>query len=174
MELSNGQDWKEAYRRIATAIGEMVWPLGNTGLRIPRIVTVKKGESYTDLRGSTVVAKRDETLRNGVPTLKTMFRSIMHSHNWQCERSLTLAPYFENIRNDPGVPKILRYLTNEKLVGLNESVGDFDFWDSTESGFRTVIEWETGNISSSHRSSHSESFLFTPNLATAPILCYTL
>ena len=35
---------------------------------------------------------------------------------------------------------------------LHEGVGDFDFWLCSAEAFRTVIEWETGNISSSHRS----------------------
>jgi hypothetical protein len=169
-DLAGTSDWEEAHRRISTAISEMVWPLGNKILRIPRIVTVEKGKSYIDVRGRTVSAKRPATLRNGVKPLRAMFRSIMESHKWRCEHPLSLAPYFETVRRDPSIPRILKYPSMELALGLNENVGDFDFWDSTKSDFRTIIEWETGNISSSHRSLNKMCLALMGNIADAAAL----
>jgi hypothetical protein len=35
---------------------------------------------------------------------------------------------------------------------FREGLGDFDFYSQSANGLRCVVEWETGNISSSHRS----------------------
>jgi hypothetical protein len=94
----------------------------------------------------------------------------MESHKWRCEHTLSLEPYFENIRSDPKASRILQYPLMNPAEGLNESVGDFDFWDSTKSGFRTVIEWETGNISSSHRSLNKMCLALMGDVADAAVL----
>ena len=169
-ELAATDDWGEAHRRISTAIAEMVWPEGNKTLRIPRIITIEKGKSYTNIRGGVVFPKKPVTLRNGVKPLRAMFRHIMESHKWRCEHALGLQQYFENVRSDPKTSRILHYPSMEPVSGLNESVGDFDFWDSTKSGFRPVIEWETGNISSSHRSLNKMCLALMGNIADAAVL----
>ncbi|MGA8734129.1 MAG: hypothetical protein WB558_09415 [Terriglobales bacterium] len=139
-------------------------------MRIPRIVKIGKGKSYINARGVIASAKKPITLRNGVKPLRSMFRTIMESHKWRCEHPLSLAPYFETIRKDADAPKILKYPAMEQALGLNENVGEFDFWDSTKSGFRTIIEWETGNISSSHRSLNKMCLALMGNVADAAAL----
>lgn len=171
-DLASTDDWKEAHQRISTAISQMVWPArkGNKILRIPRIVTIKAGKSCTNIQRRTVVAKKPVTLRNGVKPLRGMFREIMESHEWRCEHNLSLVPYFEKTRGDRNCPRILKYPSLEQASGLNESVGDFDFWDRTKSGFRTIVEWETGNISSSHRSLNKMCLALMSNVADAAVL----
>jgi hypothetical protein len=77
----------------------------------------------------------------------------------QChsEEKLSLALFFQELRERDAIvfsryrapDGVEREITDETL---NESVGDLDFWFQTEGEFATAVEWETGNISSSHRS----------------------
>jgi len=168
--LAQSSDWAEAHARIVRAITEMVWPPGNEKLRIPRIVTIKAKESYINRRGQTVVARKPIRLRNGVKPLRTLFRTIMQSHGWSCEYALSMAPYFEKTRLARTKLDILHYPSSKLALGLKETVGDFDFWDRTNAGFRTIIEWETGNISSSHRSLNKMCLALMGGVADAAVL----
>lgn len=117
----------------------------------------KKGETYTDTNGKTRTWKGSKplTLRNGVLALKKLFRKNLETTGWKSEEPLSLKPYFEKIRSDKTLAPVFRYpepLADAIQDPLHEGVGDFDFWLQSSEGFRTVIEWETGNISSSHRS----------------------
>lgn len=156
--VSRTEDWKKAHAVIETSIARMTWPIGSkSGLVLPRIVSVKKGSSYTDRKGKVRVWAKVKalTLRNGVVPLKQIFRNNLEAAGWKSEEPLSLEPYFARIRADKTLPQVFRYPEPpaETTHGpLHEGVGDFDFWVRSDTGFRTVIEWETGNISSSHRS----------------------
>ena len=156
--ISRSSGWKKAHEAIEIAVSGMTWPADSTkGLVIPRIVSIKKGTTYTDKNGKTVVwnKPKDHTLRNGVVPLKMIFRKRLKDAGWNSEEPLSLRPYFEKIRADKALVQVFRYperLGEAIQDPLHEGVGDFDFWLRSTEGFRTVIEWETGNISSSHRS----------------------
>jgi len=68
----------------------------------------------------------------------------MANAGWQTEQMVSLDTYLKSNRESHPL------ITFPDLTPLNEdlntSVGDFDFAYRTESGFRTVIEWETGEI----------------------------
>lgn len=156
--LAQTKDWQTAHATIETAVNGMSWPPGTmNGLVIPRIVSIKKNAEYTDKTGKTKVWTKPKayTLRNGVVPLRQMFRKNLEDAGWNSEEPLSLKPYFERIRSDKTIPQVFRYpspVADAVHDPLHEGVGDFDFWLRSDTGFRTVIEWETGNISSSHRS----------------------
>jgi hypothetical protein len=170
--------WATAHREISKALESMRWPDRNRvkQFRIPRIVTIKAGETYVAADGAVKTAKEDKTLRNGVRSLRDQFRRWMIERNCTCEKPLSLAPFFKELRESKaGVftkypPPTAEELEREKNQALNESVGDFDFWFETSSKFSTVVEWETGNISSSHRSLNKMCLALMGRLVDAGVL----
>jgi hypothetical protein len=63
---------------------------------------------------------------------------------WQTEEVVSLDSYLKSNRE---IHPLVTYPSPTPLTeDLNMSVGDFDFAYRTGSGFRTVIEWETGKI----------------------------
>lgn len=163
--------WSESYGAIASAISAMSWRPGDRGFRIPRIVTIKPGGSYTNLRGTQVSVTRSPiTLRNGVRPLRDAFRKLMEA-KWKCEEPLKLDAYFKTRRGNPPSEAMSRYPSLEEISEpLHEGLGDFDFWLRSEKGFRTVVEWETGNISSSHRSLNKMCLALLGGLTDAAVL----
>jgi hypothetical protein len=167
------QDWIHAHGGIARAIISIKWPDVPEAkeFRIPRIVKVKPGNEYTDATGSRVRAgEKGRVLRNGVTPIKEMFRRHLVEGGWTPEAPLSLKAYFQMLRKRRG-RKLSDYPGRKKInKGLNEGVGDFDFWFSTQSGFRIAIEWETGNISSSHRSVNKMCMALEAELIDAAVL----
>jgi len=170
--------WREAHRTVASAIGLMRWPDkdGSSAFRIPRIVTVNADETYIGLDGSTRTASEKRTLRNGVRPLRDQFRRWMQENAWKCEAACSLKPFFESLRRGGGAvftkyPRPTRRQLEAAISeALNESVGDFDFWFQTKSNFKTVVEWETGNISSSHRSLNKMCLALMGGIVDAGVL----
>lgn len=171
--------WTDAHDAIANALRSMRWPdrEGVEEFTIPRIITVKVGQEYTDIKGKSVkVRKKDVTLRNGVRPLRDQFRRWMVGQHCNCEASLSLAPYFQKLREKSAVV-FSKYpvpskagLEDAKEAAFNESVGDLDFWFQTDDGFTTAVEWETGNISSSHRSLNKLCLALMGGLIDAGVL----
>lgn len=147
---SNG--WKSAYSAISHAIERMVWPPGAKNFRIPRRV------------------KRPD-LRNGVVPLKELFRELMRKAGWTPESPLSFDTYFSQIRKGGAKTPILRYPSMQPVTDpLHEGLGSLDFWFENADGFRTGVEWETGNISSSHRSLNKMSMALKAELLDASVL----
>ena len=174
--ISKTEDWQRSHAAIETAIKGMAWPAGSKEtLVIPRIVSIKKGVEYTDRAGETQIWDKDKprTLRNGVVPLRQNFRTNLEGSGWKAEEPLSLKGYFERIRTDPKLAQIFRYPTPAVDAihdPLHEGVGDFDFWLRSNTGFRTVVEWETGNISSSHRSLNKMCLALMGGLVDAAVL----
>lgn len=85
--------------------------------------------------------------RNGVVYLKRRFLSHMvEDENWHCEVGLDLG------RNR--IPPRVRLYPSMKFhrEPITSEFGGFDFVTTAPSDMHIAIEWETGNISSSHRS----------------------
>jgi hypothetical protein len=117
--------------------------------------------------------KTKKTLRNGVVPLRQLFRVNLEKSGWKAEEPLSLKGYFERIRSDDTLAQIFTFPEQPAAVvqdPLHEGVGDFDFWLRSDTGFRTVVEWETGNISSSHRSLNKMCLALTGNLVDAAVL----
>jgi len=168
--------WEHSHSAIQTAISRMSWPPdSDRGVVIPRIVTVKPGQEYTNQHGKQITLKgRDsKTLRNGVVPLRQQFRTKLETSGWRAEEPLSLKDYFEQIRANKTLAQIFRYpISNQNSIDdpLHEGVGDFDFWLRNDTGFKTVVEWETGNISSSHRSLNKMCLALMAGLVDAAVL----
>lgn len=178
-DIADTPDWESSHRAIAAAIRKMFWPPRSEGkLTIPRIVSIKPGARYTNERGKLVTwkggkDKAKKTLRNGVVPLRQMFRRLLEDDGWRSEEPLSLEKYFESVRAEKGARKIARYPASPEESpdeAMHEGLGDFDFWLQSESGFRTVVEWETGNISSSHRSLNKMCLALAGGIADAGVL----
>ncbi|MGD0444565.1 MAG: hypothetical protein ABSA39_11580 [Edaphobacter sp.] len=174
-ETTKSENWKVAHEAIYSAIQKCVWPLNATDRKftLPRIIQLKPGDSYTTLIGKTTKWTAEaKNLRNGVLPLRKMFRqNLVASLDWKAEEPLDLAKYFEVTRNNEALEKIFLYPTGEALKDpLHEGVGEFDFWFQSKDGFRVVVEWETGNISSSHRSLNKMCLALMGGLVDAAVL----
>jgi hypothetical protein len=182
-QTANREGWVEAHTAVSSAIRSMRWPdkEGVNTFRIPRIVALKPGSEYVDAKGKTKTVKEKKNqkakiLRNGVGPLRDQFRRWMGKTGWICEESCSLAPFFKKLRESSAAvftkfpTPAARELEEAKVEALNESVGDFDFWFQTKSNFRTVVEWETGNISSSHRSLNKMCLALMGGIVDAGVL----
>lgn len=101
-------------------------------------------------------------VRNGVVPIKNQFLANLKSSGWHAERPTGLArePHaLEKAKRKAEV--LLKEYPSKRDVRLDDAdwsevfhdkVGDFDFFTELPGGVRCVVEWETGNISSSHRS----------------------
>lgn len=173
-QRSQTSDWDETHRTIEGAVKAMAWPdkEGNSILRLPRKVTLEVRARFTSLRGEQETVKRTaSTLRNGVRPLRDQFRRRMSEAGWSCEQPLELASFFQKSREIADSDITLFGLKGEvDRDAFNEAVGAFDYWICTPSGFRTVVEWETGNISSSHRSVNKMCLALMAGLTDAAVL----
>jgi hypothetical protein len=132
--LVREEGWAKTYRTYSNIIQKMVNPPGEKRFRI-RAKTRKE-----DSQGR----KTSQWNRNGVLPIKSQFFEGMANAGWQTEQVVSLDSYLKSNR------EIHPLVTHPSLTplteDLNTSVGDFDFAYRTDSGFRTVIEWETGKI----------------------------
>lgn len=119
-------DWKGLHESYLRAIGSVEHPLHS---------------------GSLTLRRRVRKNRNGVVPLRKQFLAYMLDHeHWQAESNVPLA-------RDRDQAPLLLYPTMEKYrEPITSDFGGFDFMATAELGTRVAIEWETGNISSSHRS----------------------
>lgn len=149
---STSAAWTSTYSAVARAIESMVWPPGGKNFRIPRRV-------------------KQPDLRNGVVPLKELFRELMRKAGWVPESPLALDTYFSSLRTQGLKNPILRYPSMQPVTDpLHEGLGNLDFWFESKDGFRTGVEWETGNISSSHRSLNKMSMALKAELLDAAVL----
>lgn len=125
-------DWEALHEAYVRAIQRMEHP---------------KGAGTLTLRRKTYDEISEDWNRNGVKPLRTQFlRSMVDDEHWLPEGAFKIAGPTKapDIRLYPGLEPHQEPITSE--------FGAFDFITTAPSGTRVAIEWETGNISSSHRS----------------------
>ena len=156
--LCRGEGWEKTYRTYSDNIQKMVNPPGGNLFRI-RAKTRK-----LDRLGRNT----SQWNRNGVSPIKKQFFNMMANAKWKTEHPLSLDSY---LKSDRQIQPLVLYPGLTPLTeDLTSSVGDFDFAYETDSGFRTVVEWETGNISSSHRSLNKMCLALMAGMADAGVL----
>jgi Restriction endonuclease BamHI len=103
--------------------------------------------------------------RNGVGYLRSSFLQHMVAvEGWRPEHDVNLA------RNRP-LPELSLYPSGEVYrEPITSEFGGFDFLTLTPAGLRVAIEWETGNISSSHRSMNKLSIALSSGVIQAGVL----
>ena len=136
-------------------INEPAWEsLHSSFVRSIQAIENPVGTGKFTIRERTVIPRAKKNAqqkfhRNGVVSIKKQFYThLTEVEGWQKEEHLD----FGKGRGDLEVPLLLypgRVTYKEPLA---TSFGPFDFATTGPGNIKTVIEWETGNISSSHRS----------------------
>lgn len=125
--ITNTDVWRSAHESYVRSIQKIDHPRGSGTLTLRHISADKKD-------------------RNGVPYLKNRFVDHMRNETWLTETPVVI----RSGREHP------HFVTYPDLAVYQEPVtasfGSFDFTSKAPDGTRIALEWETGNISSSHRS----------------------
>ncbi|WP_291478339.1 hypothetical protein [Acidovorax sp.] len=124
-------DWQTVHSSYVQAIESIDHPVGSGTLTLREKVKLPGGQWQ----------------RNGVGYLRTRFlHSMRDVQGWRAEGSVDLP-------RDREQPPIQLYPSLESYrEPITSDFGGFDFMTTAAGGTRIAIEWETGNISSSHRS----------------------
>ncbi len=130
-EVIASADWKALHESYVRSIESIDNPRGSGRLCLRRKVRQANGQ----------------WLRNGVGYLRTRFlEHIRDVEGWEAERSV-------NLKKDRNQPPIRLYPSLEAYrEPITSDFGGFDLVTQGDNGTLIAIEWETGNISSSHRS----------------------
>lgn len=125
------KDWQTFHDSFVRSIASIDYPEGSGTLTLRR----KKRDGKGDWQ------------RNGVNYLRSRFLAhLVTTEGWDKEGFVGLA-------RNRHQPPIKLYPTLEDYVEpITSDFGGFDFVTTGEEGNKVAIEWETGNISSSHRS----------------------
>lgn len=150
--LIESGEWKTMHDAMTSALTKVVHPPGND-----RFV-IRKRARKLDARGKTT----SQWMRNGVVPIREQFFGHLTDAGWQSESAVELVRHTENLESAIERARVTMkeypsmrefHLDDEDWESLfHQKVGDFDFFTELDGKTRCVIEWETGNISSSHRS----------------------
>ncbi len=128
-------------------------------------------ESIDHPEGSGILTLREKSRangkwkRNGVPYLRSRFLNSMKvTEGWEAEQRVNLA-------RDRRQPPILLYPSRQPYnEPITSNFGGFDFMTTAARKTRIAIEWETGNISSSHRSMNKLAIALTNGVIEVGVL----
>lgn len=124
------EDWKHVHESYVRSISSIDHPEGTGTLTLRR--KVRHGTQWT---------------RNGVNYLRSRFlRHVTSVEGWQPEGMVDLD------RDRKQEPLLLYPSLEVYREPITSDFGGFDFISTGPTGLKVAIEWETGNISSSHRS----------------------
>ena len=168
--LLDSTQWAAMHETYVNAIRGIVHPPGND-----RFVIRKKTRKLT-----ASGAKSNQWIRNGVVPIRDQFLANLKDAGWQTESPaglITGSPALQRVQErmeDPlkDYPSNRDFRLDDQDWGdiFHEKVGDFDFFTELEGGIRCAIEWETGNISSSHRSMNKLCLVMLAGLITMGVL----
>jgi hypothetical protein len=129
--VMDSEDWRAVHDSYVRSIQSIDFPVGSGKLKLREKHRRPDGQWE----------------RNGVKYLRTRFLEHMtYVEGWRDEESFDL----EDVAT---APECTLYPSMESYTEpITSGFGDFDFVTSTGDGKLVAIEWETGNISSSHRS----------------------
>ena len=130
-EVIGTTDWQAIHESYVRSIGRIDFPEGSGTL------TLRRKTRRPD----------NQWNRNGVVYLKRRFvENMVNDEDWTAEADFDLG-------RDRAPPDLLLYPSMERhREPITSEFGSFDFVTTAPSGIHVAIEWETGNISSSHRS----------------------
>lgn len=148
-DITSSTEWSQIHQSYKASIESIDYPRGSGTLKLRRKVKRQGGQWQ----------------RNGVKYLKERFFEHMTKvEGWQPEAAVDL--------NRSRDPLQLRLYPNDEVYDapVTSDFGSFDFVTQTEAGLRVAIEWETGNISSSHRSMNKLAIALQNGVIQAGIL----
>lgn len=145
----SSEDWEVIHKGYIRSIQSIDHPQGSGTLTLRRAVLV-----------------RNKGPRNGVKYLRQRFLDhIVTVEKWQREGKV-----------DPegkmaAAPPVTLYPSMDKTQEpVTSEFGGFDFVTTAANGTRVAIEWETGNISSSHRSMNKLAIALESGVVEAGVL----
>lgn len=146
-DIISGVDWETIHASYIRAIQKIDHPAGSGKL------TVRKKHKK----------ENGQWARNGVGFLKQRFLSHMvDDEKWAKE----VSPDIILDESDP----ILLFPSKEPYKVPPANFGGFDFFTTTQNGLRVALEWETGNVSSSHRSMNKMAIALSTKAIDAGVL----
>ncbi|MEX1198383.1 MAG: hypothetical protein WEB57_11060 [Pseudohongiellaceae bacterium] len=142
-------DWKQLHESYVRAIESIEHPKGSGSLTLRRKARLANNQWQ----------------RNGVGYLKLEFLAYMRDHEkWKAETDVELSREREQ-------PPLLLYPSMEEYrEPITSNFGGFDFMTEANDGTKVAIEWETGNISSSHRSMNKLAIALSKGLIDVGVL----
>lgn len=148
-DVISSLDWSAVHTSYVRAIGSIDHPAGAGTLTLREKVKLPNGQWQ----------------RNGVGFLRTRFLEFMRdSEGWHAEGDVDLA-------RDRQQPPIKLYPSLEPYrEPITSDFGGFDFMTTAPDGTRIAIEWETGNISSSHRSMNKLAIALSNGIVEVGVL----
>ncbi len=148
-DVISSDDWCSLHESYVRAICSIDHPAGVGTLTLRQKTRLQNGQWR----------------RNGVGYLRTRFlHSMRDIEGWQVEGSVEL-------RRDRQQPPILLYPSLESYrEPITSDFGGFDFVTQAQHGTNIAIEWETGNISSSHRSMNKLAIALTNGVVEVGVL----
>jgi hypothetical protein len=148
-DVISSPDWKNLHESYIRAIASIEHPRGSGSLTLRRKVRLPN----------------KQWKRNGVGYLRKEFLAFMRNNEgWEAESDVALS-------RDRKQPPLLLYPSMEKYrEPITSGFGGFDFMVKAENGMRVAIEWETGNISSSHRSMNKLAIALSNGLMEVGVL----
>jgi hypothetical protein len=133
--LVSSADWQAVHSSYVRSIKGIEHPLGTGTLTLRRKVQYRRSNGKLGWH------------RNGVGYLRSAFLNhIVDIEGWTAEGNVDLG----RERDQPPIrlyPSLQQY-----REPITSDFGGFDLVTTAPNGTRVAIEWETGNISSSHRS----------------------
>lgn len=141
-DIMNSAEWEKTHAQFTSAIKAMAHPPGS-GKFVLRKKTPKLNKAGQ---------KTGQWQRNGVSPMKVLFLSEMEKRAWKREEPLNLKDIVGKYAAE-AEELFLEYPSKKPISEpLHSLVGDLDCHFTISKEWRAAIEWETGNISSSHRS----------------------
>ena len=143
-KIIDSLEWNKIHSAYADAIRAMVHPPGGKNF------TIRKKARKLNRRGQPT----SQWNRNGVTAIKSQFLNEMFSRKWKLEDPWNISSFQEEAKAAKGGEESFLEYPSKKAITehLHNMVGDFDCSFKVGEKWLAVIEWETGNISSSHRS----------------------
>ncbi len=130
-DVISSDDWTHVHESYVRSINSIDYPHGSGTLKLRRKAKLPNGQ----------------WARNGVGFLRSRFLNHMQTtEGWHAEGGVDLS-------RDRVQPPIKLYPSMAPYrEPITSDFGGFDFVTTAPGGNKIAIEWETGNISSSHRS----------------------
>jgi hypothetical protein len=141
-------DWHLLHASVVRSIQSVAFPPGSGTLT---------------LRRKSQLANK-QWQRNGVSYIKrSFFDHLVHIEQWQSEVGVSL--------NDIRPATVTTFPAGAPYVEpVTSSFGPFDFVATAPAGLKVAVEWETGNISSSHRSMNKMALAIEMGVVDAALM----
>ena len=142
--IIDSEEWGRIHSAYTDSIRAMVHPPSSKNF------TIRQKTRKLNAKGKPTT----QWNRNGVTPIKEQFLDEMLKRHWKLELPLNISVFMENYKTPKEADELFLEYPSKKAITepLHNLVGDFDCSFTVADKWRAVIEWETGNISSSHRS----------------------